>query len=75
MKDVVEKLVTCQGDSETVKSGDHMTHFTVPRFKQRITVITPDMNKIENVLDACKVKIYVLITDNLKCFYSRCVTQ
>ena len=74
MKDVVEKLVTCQGDSETVRTGDHMTHFTVPRFKQRITVITPDMNKIENVLDACKVKIE-LITDNLKVYYSRRVTQ
>ena len=49
------KLTTCLEDVETANRDGNIVTFTVPRFKQRITVVVPDFNSIQSVLDACKV--------------------
>jgi len=54
-KDLVTKLTTCLEDVETVNRDGNIVTFTVPRFKQRITVVVPDFNSIQSVLDVCKV--------------------
>ena len=55
VKDLVTKLTTCLEDVETVNRDGNIVTFTVPRFKQRITVVVPDFNSIQSVLDVCKV--------------------
>ena len=35
--------------------GGNIVHFTVPRFKQRLSVVVPDFNNIQSVLDVTKV--------------------
>jgi len=55
VKDLVTKLTTCLEDVETVNRDGNIITFTVPRFKQRITVVVPDFNSIQSVLDVCKV--------------------
>ena len=53
---VVDKLTSCMEDVETVKNdSSNIFHFTVPRFKQRMTAVFPDYNNIQSVLDVCKV--------------------
>jgi len=53
---VVDKLTSCMEDVETVKNDSrNIVHFTVPRFKQRMTAVFPDYNNIQSVLDVCKV--------------------
>ena len=61
------KLTTCLEDVETVNRDGNIVTLTVPRFKQRITVVVPDFNSIQSVLDVCKVTM-------IPCPVSRCVT-
>ena len=55
VKDLVTKLTTCLEDVKTVSRVGNIVTLTVPRFKQRITVVVPDFNSIQSVLDVCKV--------------------
>ena len=48
--------------------GGNIVHFTVPRFKQRLTVVSPDFNNIQSVLDVCKVKLECYETQEFLCF-------
>jgi len=53
---LVTRLTSCVEDVESVRlGGGHITTFTVPRFKQRMTVVVPDFDSIQSVLDVCKV--------------------
>ena len=66
---LTEKMTTCLEDVETVKMpGGNIVHFTVPRFKQRLTVVSPDFNNIQSVLDVCKVKLECYETQEFLCF-------
>ena len=47
------KLTTCLEDVKTVNRDGNIVTLTVPRFKQRITVVVPDFNSIQSVLDVC----------------------
>ena len=69
------KLTTCLEDVETVNRDGNIVTFTVPRFKQRITVVVPDFNSIQSVLDVCKVTtlLYSLPT-SIPRPVSRCAT-
>ena len=69
------KLTTCLEDVETVNRDGNIVTFTVPRFKQRITVVMPDFNSIQSVLDVCKVTtlLYPLPTSSSRPV-SRCAT-
>ena len=54
MPDLVERLAGCMEDTQTVKSGN-VTHMAIQRFKQRMSVISPNFDSIQSVLDTCKV--------------------
>jgi len=51
---LVERLAGCIEDTQTVKSGN-VTHMAIQRFKQRMSVISPNFDSIQSVLDTCKV--------------------
>ena len=53
--DLVTKLTTCLEDVRTVNRDGNIVTLTVPRFKQSITLVVPDFNSIQSVLDVCKV--------------------
>jgi len=54
-KSVFEKVTTCMSDIEVVKVTSGAVHMTVPRFKQRFTMVQPDRNNLHAVLDMSKV--------------------
>ena len=51
---VVERLTLSMEDCQTVKSNN-VTHLAIPRFKQRMSIITPNVDSLQSVLDSCKV--------------------
>ena len=51
---VLEKLTGSMEDCQTVKTTS-VTHLAIPRFKQRMSIITPNFDSIHSVLDSCKV--------------------
>jgi len=54
-KQVMDKVTTCMTDIELVKVDSGAIHMTVPRFKQRFTVVQPDRSSLHAVLDTAKV--------------------
>ena len=69
------KLTTCLEDVETVDRDGNIVTFTVPRFKQRITVVVPDFNSIQSVLNVCKVTMLLYtVPTSIPRPVSRCVT-
>ena len=54
MSHVVERLTLSMEDCQTVKSNN-VTHLAIPRFKQRMSIITPNVDSLQSVLDSCKV--------------------
>jgi len=52
---MVDKVTTCMPDMELVKVDSGAIQMTVPRFKQRFTVVQPDWTSLHAVLDMAKV--------------------
>jgi len=52
---MVERVSTCMPDIELVKVASGAIQMSLPRFKQRFTVVTPSRNSLHSVLDTAKV--------------------
>jgi len=52
---MVDKFTTCMPDMELVKTSSGAIQMTVPRFKQRFTMVQPNWNSLHAVLDTAKV--------------------
>jgi len=52
---LVSRLSTCMPDTEVQQPREGLFHMSVPRFKQRFTIVQPDRTSLHAVLDTAKV--------------------